>query len=51
MIYKYTGQGKRTFTVNGNAVCGEYVAKYATDKITISNEEVAGKKIVVEVCD
>jgi cellobiose phosphorylase len=51
VIYKYTGQGKRTFTVNGNAVCGEYVAKYGTDKITLSNEEVAGKKLVVEICD
>jgi hypothetical protein len=51
VIYRYVGQGKRTFTVNGNVVCGEYVAKYATDKITLSNEEVAGKKIVVEVCD
>jgi hypothetical protein len=51
VIYKYTGQGKRTFTVNGKAVRGEYVAKYGTDKITLLCEEIAGKKLVVEVCD
>lgn len=51
VIYRYVGQGKRTFMVNGNSVCGEYVAKYGTDKITLLGEEIAGKKLVVEVCD
>jgi hypothetical protein len=51
VFYKYKGQGNRTFTVNGNAVCGEYDTKYAVDKITLSNEEISGKKIVVEICD
>ena len=51
VIYRYVGQGKRTFMVNGNSVCGEYNTKYATDKIMLSNEEISGKKIVVEICD
>ena len=51
LTYRYLGQGKRTFTVNGQAMEGQGNSSLGLQELYFTNEQIVDKKLEIIVCD